>query len=278
MDPEVLRDYVRNHGGPAGPGWAEITDKQAKILSGLLKGLFKGSATAEKDSLAYLSYVANAAVVDRVSKATASVLIDLIKSEDPDDWSPSDMARQEAERVLREVYKDQGQIEMFEQEPDEKPAEREPAPEPTPEPPADGQKATTSAQAMPSPVISGKIPEEPKEKRQAAPKAAGKKEFKAIGSSYKKVDPPAQKEPAIDEKPAEPVKDNGEDINILALKRCNPSSWVTAAEMLNKTLETHFTAGQLREAVDKKTDSLFAELTAETWLASIEIAQEAAKK
>ena len=262
MIPEVLRDYVRSRGGPAGPGYEGITDKQLKVAGGLLKGLFKGSATQGLDAGAYLAYVAGPYKVEDISKKTASVLIDLVKAEGDDEWGVSEVARLEAERVLREVNVDQGQLDMFdeEQDSDEQSAETEPTPDPEPEPPT-AEKPVVSAQAAPAPVTSGRIPINP------APKAAAK--------------PKAKPEPKnVEEKPPEPIKDNGEDINILALKRCKPSSWVTAAEMLNKELKTSFTAGSIREAAAKKMDKKqFETLSpADGWLTAVDVAQEASPK
>lgn len=136
--------------------------------------------------------------------------------------------------------------------------EPEPAPVPQPEAPA-AEKPAVSAQTA-APVAGGKIAVEPAPKPAPAPKPKAK---------------PAPKK--AEEKPAEPIKDNGEDIDLLALKRCKPSSWVTAAEMLNKTLKAHMTAGQLREEVDQKLGTMFTELNADAWATAIEIAQEAAK-
>jgi hypothetical protein len=133
--------------------------------------------------------------------------------------------------------------------------QQEPPEPPTPE------KPIVKAQAI-TPAAGGKIPvgqapkPEPKPKARPEPKPTLKK---------------------AEEKPPEPIKDNGEDITILALKRSNPDTWVIAAEMLNKELKVHFTAGQLREAVDKKAGSLFTPMGAGAWQTAIEVAQEAAK-
>ncbi len=250
--PEALRDYVRAQGGPAGPGYEVITEKQAKIANGLIKGLFKGSATQNADAQSYLEFVAAASHVADISKKTASVLIDLIKSEEPDDWSPSQVAVDEAARVLRECYVEEGQIEMFEEE-------------------GDIVKETITPEVAEKPVVSAQV----------APIAEGKIAVEALEPAPKKAEPKAKPkaEPKkAEEKPVEPVKDNGEDATVLAMKRSTPQSWVVACEWLNDTFKTHFVPSKLREAVAEKMNRKdFEALSpAQGWQAAIEVAQDAA--
>jgi hypothetical protein len=271
--PEALRDYVRSRGDPAGPGYEAITDKQAKIANGLIKGLFKSSATQNADAQSYLEFVAAASHVADISKKTASVLIDLIKSEEKDDWSPSQVAVDEAARVLRDVYVEEGQIEMP-LDGDETTEDEIVAPEPEVKP-----SVSVSAQvAAPSTEVKMPLPTAPEPQpapKKAEPKArsaAGKKPFVPMGSSYKKVELKA------DQKPPEPIKDNGEDVTILALKRSNPSTWVMGAEMLNKELKTKYTGGSLREAVLTAKGMKFFDtlMIADGWQVAVELAQVAA--
>lgn len=269
MDPEVLQEYVRTNGYPFFPGDG-ATDKQRKVLSGLLKGLYKGSATQEKDAKAYLEFVVGFDTTEKLSKKTASVLIELLKSEDVEEWRPSDVAREEAQRVLRVVYKDQGQLDMFEDNDKDSGDEDPPA----------GEPKSKLAKAFPrdedgNPVDDG----EAQPKKAAVSAQAVKTENKApVKPKAKKV--PAKAENKVEEKPAAPAQVNDEDATILSLKRSKPASWLVASEWLRKYFKGFdMTPGQLREAVLEKKGMKFEDKldVLDGWPMAIELGQAAAK-
>lgn len=269
LDPELLQEYVRSNGYPLFPGDG-ATDKQRKVLTGLLKGLYKGSATQEKDAKAYLEFVAGTDTTEKLSKKTASVLIDLVKADGDDEWGPSDEAKEEAQRVLREVYKDQGQMDMFEDgDNDEEPPADEPKSELDQAFPRDkdGNLVEDNADDKPKPEDKPK-----KKKAKAAVKAQSVKAEKKVA-----VKPETNK---TEDKPAEPAKDNGEDPTILALKRSKPSSWLVASEWLRKHFKGFsMTPGQLREAVLEKKGMKFEDKldVLDGWTVAIELGQAATK-
>lgn len=274
MEPEALCDYVRTREAISART-GDITSKQEKVASGLIKGLYKGSATQEKDAQVYLKYVAGVEVIHALSKACASVLIDLIKAEGNDEWGPSEVAKEEAQRVLRIVYKDQGQMDMFKDKDDDPPTDEpesksdldkafprdkdgnpiDAEPEKEPAKPAKQEKTAVKAQEV---KTENKVPVKPKPKKKAKAKKV---------STTKKAE----------EKPAEPTKDNGEDPKLLALQRSKPATWLLAAEWLNKEFGTKYTAGSLREAVLNEKGMKFAEtlMVADGWQTAIEIAKTA---
>lgn len=157
--------------------------------------------------------------------------------------------------------------EQAEQEPFTAPAtEPDPVVEPEPAPDAQIQQEAELLEQSEMP-----LPEKPVVKAHVAPVVEQKVHVDQIAK-------PAPKK--AEEKPAEPIKDNGEDVAILALKRCKPSSWVAAAEMLNKELKTRFTAGSLRQAAAQKLGKKdFEALSPEAgWQAAVELALEASPK
>jgi len=182
---------------------------------------------------------------DELAQAGDVIDGEIVRNSDKSTGKPSQLAEVVETEVVEEVEEIPVEPEMT----------QEPTPEPAPEPPATKQKPVVSSQV--APVVGGKLPVP------QPPKAAQKP----------KVNPEGKKA----EKPTGPIKDTGEDIDLLALKRCKPDTWVIAAEMLNKELKVHFTAGQLREAVDKKTGALFTPMSPSAWQTAVEVAQEASK-
>lgn len=262
MEPKQLRGYFIVRSGERQPVHmtGPITDKQSKVLGGLVKGLFKGSATQDKDAAAYLEYVSGIKEVSGLGKYPASILIDLIKADGDDEWSPSSEAKEEAQRILREVYKDQGQLDMFEQpEPEKK------------ELPAEDEPKSELDKAFPRDKDGNPIDDEP----EAGPEPKPEPKQQAVNKPKAEKKPPEQK---AGEQP-EPAKDNGQDDTLLALQRSNPATWVIAAEMLNKELKTSFAGGELRELASTKLGKKDYEALSPSqgWQAAIEVAREAAK-